>query len=46
MFERLSKISFKIVLEKYEFHREEVKFLGFIIRRNRVRMDLDKIKSV
>jgi len=31
---------------KYEFHKEEVEFLGFIIGKNSVRMDLKKVDSI
>jgi hypothetical protein len=43
MFERLSTVDFKTILEKCEFHKKSVKFLGFIIGTNRVKIDLGKI---
>ena len=35
-----------IELEKSEFHREEVEFLGHIVGINGVRMDLKKVQAV
>ena len=32
--------------EKCEFHKKEMEFLGFVIRRNGIRMDLAKIKAL
>jgi hypothetical protein len=43
MFERLGIVNFKTVLEKCEFYKKSVKFLGFIIGTDRVKIDLGKI---
>lgn len=43
MFKRLSTINFKTILEKCEFYKKSIKFLGFIIGTNRVKIDLGKI---
>jgi hypothetical protein len=32
--------------KKYKFYREEVDFLGFIVRRNSIRIDLVRSKSI
>jgi hypothetical protein len=46
VFERLSTVDFKTALEKYEFHKKSVKFLGFIIGTDGVKIDLGKIQSI
>jgi hypothetical protein len=46
MFERLSTVDFKTILEKCEFHKKSVKFLGFIIGIDGVKIDLGKIQSI
>ena len=46
MLRRLSKTTFRMVIKKCEFFKKEVSFLGFIIRINEVRIDLEKIKLV
>jgi hypothetical protein len=46
MFERLGTVNFKTVLEKCEFHKKSVKFLGFIIGTDGVKIDLGKIQSI
>jgi hypothetical protein len=46
MFERLGIVDFKTALEKCEFHKKSVKFLGFIIRTDRVKIDPGKIQSI
>jgi hypothetical protein len=33
-------------LEKYKFYKEEVIFLGFIVGRNRIYIDLIKVNAV
>ena len=32
--------------EKYEFHKVELVFLGFVVRKNSIKIDLVKIKTV
>ena len=46
VFERLSTVDFKTVPEKCEFYKKSVKFLGFIIGTNGVKIDLGKIQSI
>ena len=46
MFERLVETIFKTAPEKCEFYKKSVKFLGFIIRTDGVKIDLEKTKSV
>ena len=46
MFKRLSKVGFKIVPDKYKFFRKEVDFLGFVVGIYRVRIDLEKVRSI
>ena len=36
----------RLKLEKYKFYKEEVDFLGFIIGRNGIRIDPEKLKAV
>jgi len=42
----LKDYSLLVKLEKCEFHKSEVKFLRYIISREGIRMDLDKITAV
>jgi hypothetical protein len=42
----LNKKDLRLKPEKCEFHREEVDFLGFVVRRHGIRMDSEKIKAV
>ena len=46
MLKKLKKAGLFLKPEKYKFYKEEVKFLGFIVGRNRVKMDLVKVKVV
>jgi hypothetical protein len=46
VFERLSIVDFKTALEKCEFYKKSVKFLGFIIGTDGVKIDLGKIQSI
>ena len=39
-------VGFRIVPEKYEFHKKEVKFLGFIINLDGIKIDLAKTESI
>ena len=43
MLKALVKWRLLLDLEKYEWYKEEVTFLGFVIGRNRIRIDLAKI---
>ena len=43
MLRALAKWRLLLNLEKCEWYKEEVTFLGFIIGRNRIRIDLAKI---
>ena len=42
----LSENDLYIKLEKSEFHKEEVKFLGHIVGTNGIRMDPKKVQAV
>jgi hypothetical protein len=42
----LTDYGLKVNPKKCKFHREEVDFLGFIIGRNGIRIDLAKAKSI
>jgi hypothetical protein len=44
--ECLNKRDLRLKSEKCEFHREEVDFLEFVVRRHEIRMDPEKIKAV
>jgi len=46
VFERLAIITFKTAPKKCEFYKKSVKFLGFIIGTDRVRIDLEKTRSI
>ena len=46
VFERLSTTKFKTAPKKYEFHKKSVKFLGFIITTDGVRIDPEKTRSI
>ncbi len=41
---RIAKLLLK--LEKCEFYRKELKFLGYIVGRHRIRIDLAKVEAV
>ena len=44
--EALSKVGLHLKLEKCEFHKTEVKYLGLIITADGVKMDQKKVKAV
>jgi hypothetical protein len=44
--EKLKKNNLLLKLEKCDFYKEEVEFLGHLVRVNGVRMDLKKINAV
>ena len=44
--ERLAKYNLRLKPEKCEWSKEEVKFLGFMIGRNSIRIDPDKLRAV
>ena len=46
VFERLAQSDFKTAPEKCEFHKEEVEFLGFIIGKGKIRIDLKKVQTI
>ena len=46
VFKRLSKTTFKTAPEKCEFYKKEVKFLGFIISQNGIKIDPEKTKLI
>ena len=46
MLRRLSKTTFRTVLEKCEFYRKEITFLGFVISTNGIRIDPEKTKAI
>ncbi|OQN95116.1 hypothetical protein B0A48_18806, partial [Cryoendolithus antarcticus] len=46
VFERLSTTSFKTAPEKCEFHKKSVKFLGFIIGTDGIKIDPEKTTSI
>jgi hypothetical protein len=46
VFKRLAKSDFKTALEKYEFYKDEVEFLGFIVGKGKIRIDPKKVKSI
>ena len=39
-------VRFKTVPKKYEFYKKEVKFLGFIINLEGIKIDLAKTESI
>ncbi len=41
---RIAKLLLK--LEKCKFHKEELKFLGYIVGQHGIRIDLAKVKAV
>jgi hypothetical protein len=43
---KLKKNNLLLKLEKCDFHKEEVEFLGHLVRVNGVHMDLKKINAV
>jgi hypothetical protein len=44
--ECLNKRDLRLKSEKCEFHREKVNFLGFVVERHEIRINLEKIKAV
>jgi len=42
----LNKRNLHLKSEKCEFHREEIDFLEFVVRRHGVRMDLEKLRAI
>ena len=46
MLKKLEERNLKVKLEKCEFHKKEVKFLGFIVGTNGVQINPDKIKLI
>ena len=44
--DKLLKKNLRAVLEKYEFYKKEVNFLGFIVGVNGIRMDPAKVRDV
>lgn len=43
---KLAQANIQISPDKSDFHKQEVNFLGFVIRPNEIRMDPEKIKSI
>jgi len=46
VFDKLQERNLRIAPEKCEFYKKEVKFLGFIVGVNGIKIDPDKTKSV
>ena len=46
MLEKFDERHLKLKLLKYEFHKKELEYLGFIIKRYGIKMTPDKIKNV
>ena len=44
--EKLKERDLKVKLKKCKFYKPELDFLGFIVGRNRLRLDLNKVKSI
>ena len=44
--DKLRRAGLLLKLEKYEFYKVELAFLGFVIRKNSIKIDLAKIKVV
>jgi len=44
--ECLNARNLRLKPKKCEFHREEVDFLGFVVERHGVRMDLEKLRAI
>jgi hypothetical protein len=42
----LKEAGLYIKVEKFEIHKEEVKYLGLIVRVNGIRMDLEKVQAI
>jgi hypothetical protein len=43
---RLRRVGILLKPEKYEFYKEELEFLGFIVGIHRVRINLEKVEVV
>ena len=46
MLKKLKKAGLLFKPKKYKFYKEKVKFLGFIVGKNKVKIDLVKVKAV
>ena len=46
MLKKLKKAGLLLKPKKYKFYKKEVKFLGFIVKRNKVKIDLVKVEVV
>ncbi len=44
--ECLDRRNLHLKLEKCEFHREKVDFLGFVVGRHGIRMNLEKLRAI
>jgi len=44
--EALQKVGFKLKLEKYEFTRKQLKYLGFIMGKFSIKPDLEKVSAI
>jgi hypothetical protein len=44
--ECLDRRNLHLKSKKCEFHRKEVDFLGFVVRRHEVRMDFEKLRAI
>ena len=44
--ECLKQVDLQLKPKKYKYYKEEVKFLGFIVGRNRVKISLIKFKVI
>ena len=46
VFAKLEEIDFKVNLKKTKFHKQEIKYLRFIIRTKGISIDPDKVKPI
>lgn len=44
--EALSKVKLHLKMEKCKFHKQEIKYLGQIVGKDRVKIDVDKVVAV
>ena len=44
--EKIRERKLKLKLSKYEFFKKEVAFLGLIVKKNGIRVDLNKIRVI
>jgi hypothetical protein len=44
--DKLERHDLYLKLEKCEFEKEEIKYLGVIVGQNKIRMDLGKLKGI